>query len=181
MIKIKFTFSPTAKELYTLNTPFDVLMKQKKEEYDHLFLCRNSSYHDPFANEPNWFKYKYLDNDLEIIIAEDDAHISTEEMLAFVAQHNGFALSRDNLFMLWEVYRQKLEEHIRKTNEGLKIVAIAHKNLLPAHNNGPKICPLLDIIYNKDDGIRGASYDWSWLDDSRTPIETFAFFRKKLL
>ncbi|MEI7918937.1 MAG: hypothetical protein WCH65_01630 [bacterium] len=190
MIKPLFTFTPSAKELYLLNQPFETFKKEKEEfvntdEYACFWNSRISSYHNPLENEPNWFRYPNL-YDLEIIIAgidDQDTKLSAQEILNFTAQNNGFALSRDNLFMLWSVYRKELKAYIEQRKQSFSIIAMAPTEMLPIHSNGPKICPMLQITYDSERYcVNRVNYDWSWIDKSENMnIKNFAFFKKKVV
>jgi len=179
MIEIKLKFTPGAKELYLLNMPFQTLIKQKQEESDRMFLSRLSSYHDPFGREPDWFVYYGLGSGLEIIIAGGESELSSQKMFDFMIKNNGFALSRDNLFALWSIdkYREQLISYIEKNKKSFVFVALAHPDILPHHENGPKICPMIEIEY-RDNEINAPNYDWSWIDSKNMSITNFAFFRK---
>lgn len=180
-IEIKLTFIPSRKELYKLNMPFQELIEQKREEQDHLFVSRISSYHDPMSNEPEWFVYNKLEG-VQIIIAGSDKTLSTNDMFGFMGANNGFSFSRDNLFMLWEIYRNEISKYILAEKKNFSLVAIAPLELLPVHANGPKICPMLEIDYSVSGNINltAPNYDWTWINDNRMEIKTFAFFRKRV-
>lgn len=161
-----------------LNMPFEELKK------DTNFRSRSvSSYHDKFNNETDtfWFTYKSLCG-VDVIIAGAEEKITENEMLSFMVEQNGFAMSRDNLFMMYEIYKESIDQHIIKTKSALSIVAMAHHKFLPAHNNGPLICPMLDLSYDKEHyKVRDPNHDWSWIDNSgRMEMYNFAFFRKTI-
>lgn len=191
MIKTLFNFTPSVKELYLLNQPFETLKRQAQESVDaderNLFRRSSiSSYHDPLANEPNWFRYPNL-YDLEIIIAGTDdpaTSLSVQEILDFTVQNNGFSLSRDNLFMLWAVYYQELEAYVKETKKSFRIIAMAPAEMLPEHISYiRKICPLINICYDENlSVVKKLDYDWSWIDKpNNKPLRNFAFFKKKVV
>ena len=178
MIEIKLEFNPGTNDLCKLNKPFSELLRGSHHENYTYFRGGVSPYHDPLDNEPDWFKYTKFCADLKIVIAGRDEPLSTKEMFDFIIEHNRFAVTRDNLFMIWHLYAKEFKEYLEKTKKGLSIVAIAHPNLLPKHKNGPKIAPMLDIQY--DNGKIMTNYDWSWIDGNMK-INNFIFFKQEFL
>lgn len=171
MIEEKIKIELDTKKLYLLNQPFRGL--KKSEDFAR---GRVSSYHDELENEPNWFRYWNLNGPLEVVVGESEEQLLQEEMLIFIAENNGFALSRDNLFALYSVFGKKLNDYVQKNRKDVSIVAAAHEKFLPEHKNELKICPMIEIEY-KGFNNNSINYDWSWINDKRMPIKNFAFFR----
>ena len=136
-----------------------------------------SSYHDPQQFKAEWpAYYSGLDN-LEIIIAHSPENVKIDEYLHFIAKHNGIILSRDNLFMLWELFEDSFKKLIDVSDEQLRLSAVASPELLPKHEDGCIICPTLEIT-KKEFMEYKLYYDWSWLEHPNTPIHYFIFFKK---
>ncbi len=180
----KISVSPV--NLHLLNVPFPRLVrewqeKRKNGKDDDLFLGhhRFSGYHDPMdvRSQGIWKVYPFLEGfgKISVVIAKTSDTIKLSEMLEFMRCHWGFALSRDNLFALWEVYRKELQE-LADTDKELAILAPGALGDFPEHLNGFKIYPVLVLKKGQ-----GPEYDWTRIDDIRAGNGNgevaFAFFR----
>lgn len=164
--KALLTFYPTTQKSILLKQPFDSIKQEKLKSLDKGLHPRISSYHHPTQW---WFNHSYLRDDIKIIITENydsQVKLSDKKIENLTFGCGRYFLSRDNLFMLWEVYRKELQEHVKKTKKQLKIVALAPTWILPEHKNGQKICLELTIGYDpKKSTVKGLYYGWSFVHD----------------
>jgi hypothetical protein len=164
--KALLTFYPTYQESLLLKQLFDAIKQEKLKSLDKSLRLRISSYHHPTQW---WFNKSFLRGDTKIIITESydfQIKLSDKEIGNLTFGGGRYFLSRDNLFMIWEVYRKELQEHVKKTKKPLKIVALAPTWILPEHKNGQKICPELTIGYDpKRSTVKGPYYGWSFIND----------------
>ncbi|HYE72076.1 MAG TPA: hypothetical protein VEF04_02045 [Blastocatellia bacterium] len=170
------------RSLYLLNQPFE---DRIQEDNFHDTMCRVSSYHQPEAFKVEWPRYNKLMNG-EVIVATASGTFTVEEALTFMGQNNGFALTRDNLFMLWALYHERLQKY-------QQILAAASPDLLVSHTGNPsnalegKICPLLKISQKDKDEHRRpirADYDWYWYKTSNGRAAhdgSIAFFKPSVI
>lgn len=169
-----------------MNKTFQQLLKEKQSDYaDRLFNGRVSSYHDPLENEADWFRYGSLDHQYEVVLAvpeqRDAPRIGKEEMALFASENNCIAVSRDNLFMLWQLWREPLTALLKEPGAKLNIVGFAPINMLPRHENGPLIHPLLVLKRKEAIEVEPAEYDWCFHLEKETDVigNCVAYLRMK--
>lgn len=174
------------KNLYLLHQSFNELQKQE----DFRFAWnRISSYHIYEQFKAEWYRYPQLmRGDIVIVSLENpEDTFNQNDALNFMGMCNGLAPTRDNLFMMWELF----PDHLKGFRE---IIAVMNPEYLPDHLDeykvevpfARKICPVLEI--KEDDGSPGRfklNYDWSWFETDfhgkpYRNIRSFAFFRPSL-
>lgn len=170
--KIVNSIELSGNKLYLLNQPFE-----KAEEDIDFKHGRISSYHQKDLFKAEWFCYNILVPGT-IIICESSSPYTTDEALLFTSSNNGLGLTRDNLFMLPQLFMEKISPS-KNTKE--IILAIMGSQFLPKHlsYNDRRICPMLEI--EKDEvGSLKMDYDWWWVDQEIDSNHKFAFIKPSL-
>lgn len=180
MIKTILKLSVDAKKGHMLNIPFHILLKDSTLS-NH---GRVSSYHQRESNEADWKINHDLPSDTKIIIAELPTGYSKNDILLFIAQNNGFGMSRNNLFAMEQMFREEIKKMVEAYENECTIFGFAPDDTLPTHDDGRQIYPMLTVGYKKDkvpfERVQQADYDWCWMELDNPPPTHVAFFSKEM-
>lgn len=180
MEKLKEKFSVLKKlkvendHLDLLNKSFDLRMKEKDFRDEFTPKSKISAYHNSKVLQAAWWKHSSL-KPCEILIVSSREKYILEEALIFIAENKGVGLSRDNLFMLWSLYRKDLIP----MRGVLNLLGIMAKDFLPKHVSfdKKKMCPYLEVTMADEWSNPDLNYAWWWADESINPQYKFAFMR----
>jgi hypothetical protein len=159
------------KMLQVLNTDFDKYIESEhwrsyNSEHSY-YRGRLSSYHYFSKYFTTWKQNIFRDHNATLCIAHSEKSYQAQEALDFMHKKNGYSLSRDNLFMLPEVFpKQTL------SLSSSSIIAPSLDVDLNLHNSGFSILPMLKI----EEEIRKKKFDYSFCDSENTQTSDIAFF-----
>lgn len=178
-LKEKFSIEKRLKvgsrELYLLNKPFEKRMEEKDFHDEFTEKSKISAYHHSKRVKAEWMRYSSL-RPCEILIVSSNKEYLTEEALIFIAENKGIGLSRDNLFMMWSLYRKDLIPR----KGVLNLLGLMPEDVLPKHkawDENKKMCPYLEVKIVDPWSNPDLNYAWWWVDEKLTPNYKFAFMR----
>ena len=171
--KIVNSIELSGNKLYLLNQPFEKAVEDIDFKHGRL-----SSYHQKEQFKAEWFCYNSLVPGTIIFCESSSKYYTTNEALLFMSSNNGVGLTRDNLFMLPQLFIEKISPAINTTEI---VLAIMGSQFLPKHlsYDDRRICPKLEIEKDETSSLK-IDYDWWWIDQKIDQNHKFAFMKPSI-